>query len=477
MNIHKNNIYFFIVLTAICLLPSFHILPFDSYYNEKRVTQVALLALLSLIIITSYSTQDFIFDYFSRLSLKVKGSILIFFVLGAISASLSVLTLFALLEISNYILLFLLSLVFFKFLHNQPKFDKYIILSFVISATLYLVAFVAALTAGIFDGVIDYADLFVGFNNRRFFNQFQSISFPILVLASLTFRQKKIYSNTLFLLASLWFMLMLVSNGRGVTFASLSSIIIIFIIFRLRAKEWLKQITLIIITGTFCFFLFSWALSSFEIIDSGITRTSSGGRFKIWSDTLALIQSKPVFGFGPMHYAFLDQGHYPAHPHNLTIQIMVEWGIPAAIVLLFIIYYIGHKWLSTARELTNNFLTLICLSSSFFAAILHGHLSGIFVMPLSQLSFALISGWMLSLVSFKKNSDIIYEVKCFHRFTLSLIVISSISITIYASVLHYRTTNIDILGIKNKIHLNGNYTGIQQPRFWSGTIIMKNKEK
>ena len=68
----------------------------------------------------------------------------------------------------------------------------------------------------------------------------------------------------------------------------------------------------------------------------------SGGRFAIWRDTLALIAQNPWWGVGfgefnfawsltpfpHRHHAFFD------HTHNLPLQLMVELGIPLALLVL-----------------------------------------------------------------------------------------------------------------------------------------------
>jgi hypothetical protein len=68
----------------------------------------------------------------------------------------------------------------------------------------------------------------------------------------------------------------------------------------------------------------------------------SGGRFAIWRDTLALIAQNPWLGvgFGEFNFAWsltpFPQRHHAFfdHTHNLPLQLMVELGIPLALVVL-----------------------------------------------------------------------------------------------------------------------------------------------
>lgn len=62
-----------------------------------------------------------------------------------------------------------------------------------------------------------------------------------------------------------------------------------------------------------------------------------GGRGAMWREALGYIQDSPVLGFGLSSNGLLVSGTEVAHPHNLFLQVWLDGGILAVVILLAIL--------------------------------------------------------------------------------------------------------------------------------------------
>ena len=104
-----------------------------------------------------------------------------------------------------------------------------------------------------------------------------------------------------------------------------------------------------------------------------------------------------------MHFA-CDSNLIASHPHNALLQISSEWGLPVTIAVLFLFFKALFFWIRDARieiitrtEDEDKRLLYPALLASLCGATVHALVSGLIVMPMSQVMLVLIAGWMLSL--------------------------------------------------------------------------------
>ena len=471
-NHQGHGVFFLFTLLFIFFLPNIEPLSLSSSYDEKRVLQIITLGAISFFTLFSFKFRSYISTFFKNISVINFTLVILFFLIGVISSFLAIFPAYSLMETGNYYLLLLLSLFIASSVQRIDSASVLIIYAFIASALLFSIAFFSALIAGISVGTVDYSDLFIHFSNRRFFNQFQSISFPILLIAPLFLNINKKTYYALGLLAAFWLMLMLVSNGRATVIASILGVIISGFFSPQYRKKWWAHAFLITLLGTLFFLSFNWLLSSFKVIDGDILRASSSGRFQIWLKTLEIAKEAPLLGIGPMHLSLTPMSFSVAHPHNITIQTMAEWGVPATIILIYLISLGFFKWILLNKKIHNpkNLLLTTALSSSFIASVIHGQLSGVFVMPLSQLSFAIICGWMIGLYfsTITPNND-----KPAHQMFSNTLVISTSLIAL--SAILYGSSQYRVYPTpppsKQNTYIEGKYPAAKSPRFWGETLI------
>jgi hypothetical protein len=129
---------------------------------------------------------------------------------------------------------------------------------------------------------------------------------------------------------------------------------------------------------------------------------TSSGRLYLWRHSLNDVAAHPLLGIGPMNYACTGPVDRSAHPHNFPLQIAGEWGIPALIILLVATAWAWVRLLRILRapesEPRTDILLAGFLATAALAAMLHACLSGVLVMPASQVAGILVCGWLLGLL-------------------------------------------------------------------------------
>ena len=485
---HNNNKYIhfiplWLTLLSVASLLSLHPIYNVNWYSEKRLIQIIIISSLVFSILFFQKTRTKLIDTFLKFSLYTKLSLVTVFSIGLFSSFQANVPTMALVEVANFFLLVLLTFfIGISRVSLKKSIDKLFILVFVACASAYALSFFSALLAGIMvTGIIDYHELLMGVVNRRFLNQVQSISFPILLIAPLLLSEKKITRGLLILLAGFWFMLMILSDGRGVIVATLVGIIFSGILFPKVRSLWWKYSFLVILIGTLFYLLINWALSFYTVIGGDVLRETTGGRLSIWINILSSIKDAPLLGFGPMSYAF--QAHdisVVAHPHNITLQLLYEWGIPATLIILSLVTYGFWRWSEQQRKIQSISYSLfsIALTSAFIAGLTHGQFSGIFVMPLSQLTFVLVSGWMIGI--YLKNNNIEktsqkYRPSIIHYSLLLLVSLSAYGTILFGIYPQFQYLTTEVKAEPSISYKQGNYPAYNAPRYWLGTFVKSSK--
>jgi len=132
---------------------------------------------------------------------------------------------------------------------------------------------------------------------------------------------------------------------------------------------------------------------------TGDRMTSSSGRIAMWKGSWSDTLENPLLGIGPMNYACKGPVYRAAHPHSFPMQFLSEWGIPAFLLLLAICLFVTlslFRQMKDQEPVSNStgFLQ-IALLTGLLAAAIHACLSGVLVMPASQVAGTLLCGWLL----------------------------------------------------------------------------------
>lgn len=392
------------------------IIPFVSgagFHDNQRVIEVLCVALSAII---------FVGRLFSNPSIKRLCNgyliclLMLFFLLGLASNVLAYAPRYAFFEWANLLLLIAMSgLIASEIVSRGDAFlDQILRLCGLGCAFYILIEFIIYLVLIKLGGQPSNAALIFGFDNYRFFNHVQTITLPLLSL--LTCRESYGKKNVLpWGVMSIWWALLFVSSGRGTFIGMLAGICMSWLCLRKDAWQWCRVMLSSALIGLVIYILFYVLLPVllglqpfgflFSVLDRTIENPDSN-RWPLWVRAWELTVAHPWLGVGPLHFAHFGRDlQLGAHPHNWVLQIACEWGIPASLCLVAAVV-LGFKRLLAVRQYlaptdTKNRLTLAAWLTTGVAILVDGLVSGLIVMPTSQLWIALYIGcawgWAVSM--------------------------------------------------------------------------------
>ena len=205
------------------------------------------------------------------------------------------------------------------------------------------------------DGLTSITGLF---SNPNYLGAWLNIIWPFC-LAFIFFDNKNIYKRIfkLFLIICVCTLIVLTAS-RAALLALFISLPFIYLICDAKFKNWIISLftftSLIFINLSFPIFGLRFQEFLRSIISKGIwiNFTSIGfdsldiSRLNIWRKTLEFIIDNPLIGYGSRSFPELfksQTGLWKGHSHNLPLELMVSFGIPATLILLIPIIYIVCK--------------------------------------------------------------------------------------------------------------------------------------
>jgi O-antigen ligase len=284
------------------------------------------------------------------------------------------------------------------------------------------------------------------FSHPRFYNQVQTWLIPMYVALPLIFSRQKLAVLVCLTILGLQWYIILMTGARG-SFVSISTAILLAMILFpwLRRRMMLTQLAGLTLGAL----LFVGVLYSFNsgMLDptstegSGQSRSfldlitgakdinydstgnpgsyleqsigrpmlSSSGRTEQWMDAVQNVVASPLLGIGPMNIACTEPSTF-GHPHNFALQLASEWGLPATMILSGIFLFLLWRLIRALRmdcfEDQSKKVLASLLLTGLLAATVHSCLSGVMVMPASQVTAVLIGGMLLGLCPLEVQSTV-----------------------------------------------------------------------
>lgn len=352
-------------------------------YITSRLTIVMLLSLYIITSLYSTSKQIYLYKY------SLYGFLFLFvFFLQALLSPYIINTTFTFsyqLAMSMYIFLFFLVILIEYDFHEYRKNHlilrllNIILLLNIIIGSIFFLYFI--------NGNFDINIINKYFANIRFFNHITTIGLPILFLGY--FVVKKIRLKVLYgvlIIQNIYFLLY--TGARGSSIALFCSYIIILILSKNRFR---KRILYIPILFTFTSLILFY-ISSFNGTASHMTHLlsmSSAGRKEIYEHILPyLFDYKYIFyALGFFSEPIIECGNV-LHPHNLLLFIFLGGG---SFVLLIFVYVLVKMFLyiipliNKEKKISPYFLYW-----SFISFFIHSMVSGLYIVPLTNILFLIL---------------------------------------------------------------------------------------
>lgn len=343
----------------------------------------------------------------------------IFFGIGVISAVSAVLPAWAFLEWAHLFLLVVTCVALSLAIARARGAEAGLYLALVTAAVLYAVPVMVQYCAAVFlVHSLDNGVVVVGLDHRRFAAQMHAMLIPML--GALYFQYNGRYPAAarvaLFALAGFAWMLCFIAASRGAAVALLASVFALALLGRTAWLRWMKFYGVSLLIGALlcvCLFVLlpAWLGVPMNWENRLVSTASSPGladspgRMFLWRKTLQLAIDSPLIGVGPMHFAlrFHNEG---AHPHNLILQLLAEWGPLAMLclvgVLLFGYFHFGRYVADKLHGATRDHGRQ-CTAEGLWAVLtiiaVYSMIDGLFVMPYSQMLIVFFSAWAMALTS------------------------------------------------------------------------------
>lgn len=300
--------------------------------------------------------------------------------------------------------------------------------------------------------------IYFGFDNIRFFNQVQIFIMPILVwmLSCIRFGRLAL----LMLYANL--LLMFLGGGLGVLLAWLMVMIGIFCVVSRKLGIHIFLITVLAWAG---YMLLQYIALRFGSNKVHMLDVSSGGRVELWSTTIAMLDwSSLLVGQGPGLFAGVHGVSRGAivfsHPHNVILELLVEWGGLATLVALGILLFVARAYYTTnivSREI-RKFRLVDAIFAAWGGGLAYSFVSGVLVMPVSQTLFFVFTGFLLGLCS---ATDTEGDASVENGTNNAIVLSKGVSWVIGALLVAYI-----IMAIYSLIQIDPLQPAFQGPRFW-----------
>ena len=392
-------------------------------HDGQRLAQLVLLALSALLMLRPGGVRAPL-QVWQGWPAGMRAALLAALLLGLVSSIRCALPRWALLECLTFLLLILLTLgVAAAWTQPGVRREPLLVAVIHVVALAYgirsLTAYAAMLLLGPAHGsgsavahpLLAIDELFPGFSNVRFFSQIQTLLLPFLLIPAMCWGRTPVQRLLLVVVPALWWMLLVASGTRGTWVAMLAGAVFAAACCGAAGRRWLAWQGLGLACGLVLHALLLVLLpllmqpDALQSMPSGLTglRTelaTLSGRDALWAAAVALIAEHPLLGIGPMQFAH-QVSTIGAHPHNALLQFAVEWGVPAAVLITGAVAAAGLRWLCHLRQQLLSAqpdcgtLVSVALAAAIIGAAVQSQVDGTLVMPVSQVTLALLAGWAL----------------------------------------------------------------------------------
>ena len=403
-----------VVLLGLYLLATSAFFPLESLpvFDAKRVLQLALFATI-LVFATAWTPlRTATITQLSRLSKLNRYALALFFLIGLISSLRLDHPAYALIDVAMmFVMMILIAVTAASRELSGDRFDRWAVLALVVMGfAVVLQELMGFIVGWVFGSEFSYSQALIHFAHPRFYNQLQTWSIPLLAALPLMFPGKRWIKIACVVLIGLQWFLVIALAARGTVVSLL--IAMVFIAFWLPAqrKLWLKYQIGGLIVGILLYsgiiFLNGLLIpksqsGEFYAYSVGRPMAHTSGRSNFWRLSVEDARNNPLLGSGPTRYACDSELVLPAHPHSFPLRILGEWGMIAFVLFLLLAITIGIGFLKNLKFQNEESLTdpplNAMLAISLMAGIFHACLSGLVIMPASQVALILIAGWVLSL--------------------------------------------------------------------------------
>ncbi len=191
----------------------------------------------------------------------------------------------------------------------------------------------------------------------------------------------------IYIISIIYLLSFLFHGARACLLAILISLICVAVYNRKKKFEFLKLPTFSGLIAVTLYFIYHQILP--ETIGSSIARASSSGRIDLWMKAWNTWLENPILGVGGNHFLLQQPYTVIAHPHNIWLKFLSEWGISAFILTGLII----ALCINIKQKIPQ--IPPLLLAGTI-AILINSMLSGSLLYPVSQITSLCVLAYILS---------------------------------------------------------------------------------
>lgn len=283
----------------------------------------------------------------------------------------------------------------------------------------------------------------------------------------------KKYNKTLIIISSLYLLTLWLDAARANWLSIVIGLMIIGITYRPNYHQIFKPIISIVLSLIWyaIFLLFQTfvingtavnnnALNSIIASNYTVIRGDDFARWKMWIGSFYTWLDNPILGIGGGNFILQDNtvSLNFGHPHNLFVQLVVEWGI-VGITLVLMILLMFYQLIRNRHKVSP------ILFGGCFALLFNALLSGAFVYPISQILTVFFFSFVFSKINLTQS-----DIESFsNRFTINKADNQQVY-SINPALIGILASCLIIIVITYDININGLTINAEKmstgPRFW-----------
>lgn len=374
-------------------------------YDDARYFELFSLALL-LVPFANAAVRNAVTQSWMSIHRVVRTLTILFLVGGALTVAVSPAAHLGSMEVALQAQIVLLILMVSAAAREQPEqTNKLLVISICAGAALCILKFWVTYVLYAMEGkIFPWVSPFLDFANVRFFSQYQSYTLLLVVLPGLLFAARKWARFFFFVVAANFWALHWMVGTRAMWIGLVVGLATVLVFARQNRVTWLRSQLVAAIAGAAIFM----ALSHFSAsepqmvpvpgINSIVDRDqrSINERAELARSAIGFIKDHPFAGVGPGQFGLQSYSMVAAHPHNVALQLLSEYGIPVGLCgVTVIIVLMGYAIRILRRSTGNAGLVDMSIAGALATGLTDALFSGNLIMPHSQMLFAVLAGMIL----------------------------------------------------------------------------------
>lgn len=247
---------------------------------------------------------------------------------------------------------------------------------------------------------------FLEFANVRFFSQYQAYALFLTVIPVFSPNLGKGWRLLCLVIAANFWALHWMVGTRAAWLGLLVASVAVTGFLRERKLTWLRWHVAAMLAGAVVYFAFSWFVHKLpgtaavpgltSIVERGYE--SINERIALARTALRLVLENPLTGVGPGQFGLQAYSMNAAHPHNLPLQLLTEYGVAvgtAGIALVVMLVVFAIRTLKTKQASGSARAIGASLVAALLAGLTDSLFSGNLIMPHSQVLFFVTAGWII----------------------------------------------------------------------------------